>query len=153
MSFYKRIDKKKSIAKAKIVLKEYSRFIKILDNNLYDLSVTSPNLTTTFSSSINADARLINHIQLKDRNYNEIQKHVQEINNCINSLSIEYIELLNMKYIECLTNDCIAERLSCCGKITSTRQVERKIKEAYIDFSLAYGIYTIIDENVNEIGE
>lgn len=150
MTFYNFLDKKKSIAKAKLVLDEYARFIKILDNNLFDLSVKSSNFTTTFSSSLSADARLINYINYKDRNYKEIYNHVQEINNCINCLRIDHIELLNMKYIEGLTNDCIAHRYSSDGKVISTRQIVRRLKEAHIEFSISYGVYVIENKKIEE---
>ena len=142
MLFYKRIDRSKTIAKSKAVLEEYARLKKIVNSGLYDITPTSPGLDhLNFSIYINFDARLIKEIDQKDRNYKEIEGYIQEIQNCINCLDPHEIEVINMKYVNGMTNQEVIERLSSTGAIISDRQFARNLKDIYVDFAIAYGIY------------
>lgn len=144
MLFYKRIDRNKTIAKSKAVLEEYSRLKKIVNNGLYDIDTSSPALDhQTFSSYVNFDAQLIQKINAKDRNYEEIDHYIQEIQNYINRLDPDEVEIINMKYVNNLTNQEVIQRLNSAGTIISDRQFVRKMKEIYIDFAIAYGIYVL----------
>lgn len=144
MLFYKRIDRNKTIAKSKAVLEEYARLKKIVSNGLYDLDTASPVLDhQTFSSYVNFDAQLIQKINAKDRSYEEIDSYIQEIQNCINCLNPDEIEIINMKYVSDMTNQEVIQRLNSAGTIISDRQFARKMKEIYIDFAIAYGIYVL----------
>lgn len=139
MAFYERIDKRKTIAKARIVLNEYSRFLKILNNALYDLDGTK-NSVAAFSSYVNADSMLIEAIDRKDRNYEILQEYVNEIQRCINVLPLRHIEILNMRYVDDLTPEQIADRLSNHKHPVSVRQVRRRLSDSCLEFAIAYGV-------------
>lgn len=145
MSFYERLDVNRTISKSKKVLNEYSRFISIINNSLYEIDATGCTFdkVLTFSNYVNADARLIEAINRKDRNYEEIHKYIKSIQSAINCLKTGQIEILNLKYVNNMSNVEIAERLSDEGKIISERHIARKMKEIYLDFAIAYGIYVI----------
>ncbi len=145
MSFYDRLDTNKTVVRAKTVLNEYARFIKIVNNSLYEIgkSECSFGKALTFSNYVNADARLIEAINRKDRSYDEIYKYIKDIQSAINCLKNSQIEILNLKYVNDMTNKEIADRLSAEGKILSERQVVRRLRGTYIDFAIAYGIYVV----------
>lgn len=154
MSFYDRLDKNKTVVRAKTVLNEYARFLKIVNNSLYEIETRSCSFgkVQTFSNYINADARLIAAINRKDRNYEEIYKYIKDIQSAINCLETNQIEILNMKYVNGMTNKEIGNRLSDESKIISERQVVRRLRNIYIDFAVAYGVYVVKKEKkINEI--
>lgn len=148
MSFYDLIDINKTVALAKKVLIEYSRFLKIISNALYDLDINERKTSMFSSGYTNPDTKMIWAINKKDRNYKELKAYIFEIQKCINTLSLPQIELINLKYVECLTIKEIAERLSNEQIVVSERQVNRKLKACYIDFGIAYGIYVIKEKKV-----
>lgn len=145
MSFYDRLDMNKTVMRAKTVLNEYARFIMIVNNSLYDIgnSGCSFGKALTFSNYVNADTRLIAAINRKDRSYEEIYKYIKDIQSAISCLKTGQIEILNMKYVNNMTNKEIADRLSSDGKIISERQVVRRLRSVYVDFAIAYGIYVV----------
>lgn len=149
MSFYDLIDLKKTASASKKVLQEYSRFLKILNNALYDLDIKERKINVFSVGYSNPDTNLIREINRKDRNYEELKKYISGIQKCINTLPLAQVELINLKYVECLTIMEIAERLSIEQMVISERQVNRKLKSCYIDFGIAYGIYVM--KNKKEI--
>ena len=57
-----------------------------------------------------------------------------------------------MKYVNEMTNQEIATRLSADGKIISERQVARRLRLLHVDFAIAYGVYVVKKEkSKNEI--
>lgn len=143
MTFYDQLDKKKTIRKAKLILEEYARFLKIIHHASYEIiGVKSQSFDhVTFSSYINADAKLISAIDKKDRDYAELKIHIDSIQKCIDMLELEYIELLNLRYVHTLSMEEIEERFTHNGNKYSERQIKRKLNECYIEFAIAYGIY------------
>ena len=144
MLFYKRIDKRKTIAKAKDVLNEYAKFKRIVSDGLYDLDTTSPALDHhTFSGYINFDTELIRQIDQKDRNYEEVNKYIEDIQSCINRLDPEEIEIINLKYVNGLSNREVIERLNSTSTTLDEKHFESMLKDIYINFAIAYGVYVI----------
>ena len=149
MLFYKRIDKRKTISKAKDVLNEYAKFKRIITNGLYDLDINSPTLDHhTFSGYINFDTELIRQIEQKDRNYEEVNQYIEEIQSCINRLDSKSIEIINMKYVNGMNNNEILKRLNSTGAALDEKRLAQMLKDIYIDFAIAYGVY-IIKSNKN----
>lgn len=147
MSFYDVIDKRLTIRKAKQVLDEYCRFRKIIHNAYQDISLKSSTAHQigSFSSYINSDAELIRKINKKDRDYDSLNGYVEDIQSCIALLELEQIELLNFRYVDCLTNKDIRVRFEENGKPISERQLNRKMNDCYIDFAITYGIHVLAE--------
>lgn len=144
ISFYDDLDKKKTIRKAKTVLEEYSKFLKIItQTGYYDITgVKSQSFDLiTFSSYVDSDSKLLSAIEKKDRNYAELKSHIGDIQKCINMLDLKYIELLNLRYVHTLSMKEIEERYIQNGKELSERQLKRRMNECYIEFAISYGIY------------
>ncbi|NBJ64883.1 hypothetical protein D5266_06785 [bacterium c-19] len=156
MSFYDRLDSNKTVQKAKAVLSEYARFIKIVNNSLcvVENANCSFGKALTFSNYISADTRLVAVMNRKDksRSYEEIYNYINDIQSAIDCLKTDQIEILNMKYVNEMTNQEIATRLSADGKIISERQVARRLRLLHVDFAIAYGVYVVKKEkSKNEI--
>lgn len=143
MSFYDLIDINKTIRIAKKVLIEYSRFLKILNNALYDLDIKERRISSFSSSFANPDISIIDAINKKDRNYAELKMYIDGIQRTINTLGLNQIEMINLKYVECLTIPEIAERLRSAQGVTTERQIKRVLKSCHIDFGIAYGVYVM----------
>lgn len=135
-TFLDKIDETESIKIAKKVLKEYARLLKIIDNSYYDISLRSkPMDTISYSSYANPDASLIASIDRKDRDYKEVLEYINRVQHSINCLRIEYIEIFDLTYLKGKSQKDIQDILSI-----NERQVRRKIREAYVDFAIAYGV-------------
>ena len=76
----------------------------------------------------------------KDRNYEILQEYVNEIQRCINVLPLRHIEILNMRYVDDLTPEQIADRLSKHKHPVSVRQVRRRLSDSCLEFAIAYGV-------------
>ena len=139
MAFYDQLDEKQTIKKAKTVLNEYSRFLKIIGNAYYDIGLKhvpqQEEVFKSFSSYLNHDTKLIESIDKKDREYDVLNRYIKSIQSCINLLNLEEIELINYRYVNHLTMEKIQEKL------------RRKMNNAYIDFAIAYGIFVLKSEN------
>ena len=55
MAFYDQLDEKQTIKKAKTVLNEYSRFLKIIGNAYYDIAVSYTHLDVYKRQEISYD--------------------------------------------------------------------------------------------------
>lgn len=147
MPFSEQINKGRTKAKAKKVLEDYTRYRSIIDNGLFDLGVKSPALDhQTFSNFVNFDKKLINEIEQKDRQYEEVKGFIQGVQRSINRLKENQIEIINMKYVNGLSNQEIIERLNSTGQIISERHFSRVLQDLYIDFAIAHGIYVMKDQ-------
>ncbi len=142
MLFYKRIDKRKTVARAKAVLEEYARLKQIASNHMYDLDATSPAMDhRTFSGHINFDTLMIRQIDEKDRSYAEVEEYIEEIQKCINRLNEKDIEIINMKYVNGMSNKEIVDRLNSTGSFITSKELVNVLKEIYINFAISYGVY------------
>lgn len=139
LSFYDQIDIEKTIKRAKMVLSEYSRLLKILNHALYDLVPSAARTDIlSFSSYVNSDLRLLEAIERKDRSYEELRRYIQKIQSSINCLDLEEIELIKLKYVDGYTASMIAEK----QKISS-RRIYKLLKQSYVDFAIAYGVHVM----------
>ena len=144
MLFYKQIDKRKTISKAKNVLLEYAKLKRIVSDGLYDLDTNSPALDHhTFSGYINFDTELIRKIEQKDRNYEEVNQYIEGIQSYINRLDPRAIEIINMKYVNGMSDHEVIERLNSTDEVIDEKKFEQMMKNIYIDFASAYGVYVI----------
>lgn len=145
MSFYSNIDKAATVKKVKVVLDEYSKFIKIVNSSCFDINVKSRSgIAPMFSSTyVNSDAKLIKAIENKDRNYADLNTYINGIQNSINNLELWEIELINMRYIHCLNVAGIKKQLKSKNIECSDRQIYRKFETIYLDFAIHHGIYVI----------
>lgn len=146
MAFYDKLDEKQTIKKAKTVLKEYSRFLKIVGNAYYDIGlkhVPQEEMFRSFSSYLNHDTKLLESIDRKDREYDVLNKYIKSIQSCINLLNLEEIELIKYRYVNHLTMEKIQEKFEMNDMPISLRQLRRKMNNAYIDFAVAYGIFVL----------
>lgn len=144
MLFYKQIDKRKTISKAKNVLLEYAKLKRIVSDGLYDLDTNSPALDHhTFSGYINFDTELIRKIEQKDRNYEEVNQYIEGIQSYINRLDPRAIEIINMKYVNGMSDHEVIERLNSTDEVIDEKKFEQMMKNIYIDFAIAYGVYVI----------
>ncbi len=151
MAFYDQLDEKQTIKKAKTVLNEYSRFLKIIGNAYYDIGLKhvpqQEEVFKSFSSYLNHDTKLIDSIDKKDREYDVLNRYIKSIQSCINLLNLEEIELINYRYVNHLTMEKIQEKFEVNDMPISLRQLRRKMNNAYIDFAVAYGIFVLKSEN------
>lgn len=138
MSYIKHIDVGKTIMAAKEELNDFADLLKILyPYPLGDLRAVSYQVTQVNSGSQNYDEKNLSLIEKRDAQI----KEVQLIINCLNTLEVQYVELLYLRHLQ---KKSIGE-LARMNKRSSSG-IYRLLNIAYIKFAIAYGIEIVEDE-------
>ncbi|MGX8834707.1 hypothetical protein ACWG0P_10885 [Amedibacillus sp. YH-ame6] len=130
MSYQDALDRKECIRRAKKELGEFSDLIKLQGQN-YVVSSTSFEEMMKTISYLNYDHRMIRMINDND----EKNQHIANIYKAINKLSKEEANILYLLYVK-------NHRRTELDKILliSRSSLQRKLNNAYFNFSIALGI-------------
>lgn len=139
-TFYSKIDKKKTKKEAKSILEEYAKLLNMLSEKVFDLGVQSVRYDlVSFSSYVNADAKLLGAIDKKDKNYDELIDYISGVQKKLNLLDLEQINIINLFFLKNLNVKEISKKIN-----RSERTTHRRFAMALIDFAviMEVAIYT-----------